>query len=84
MHYKSTKGEIMTRAAPELKVELMRKSRFDSIKMNFNKISNEADTAIQNANSNDILAITMSFDNPVDVVRAELITPDDFFKEVFS
>lgn len=72
------------RADPEVRVELMRRERFDKMRMNFNTISPDAKGIISKAKSEDILAITMSFDNPVDVVKAEIITPDDFFKEVFS
>lgn len=71
-------------AEPEIRTELMRKERFDDIKQKFNAVSKNAEESIKTANPKDILAITLSFDNPVDVIEAKVITPDEYFREAFS
>ncbi|MBS3096560.1 hypothetical protein J4480_03915 [Candidatus Woesearchaeota archaeon] len=69
---------------PETVVELMRKSRFDSIRDKFDSVDAEADKKIINATPLDILAVTITLDNPVNVIDADIITPEEFLKEAFS
>lgn len=77
-------NENKARSAPETKTELMRKERFDKMKEKFDSVSEEATKVIDSASPKDILALYFKFDNPVEVLNAEIITPEQFLKEAFS
>lgn len=73
-----------TRPKPETIVELMRKSKFDSMKKKFDYVDSSVDAVLANAKNDDILALTITVDNPVHVISAEITTTDHFLKEAFS
>lgn len=64
------------------KLEFMRKSRFESLKYNFEYISPEASKIIEKAEKNDILSFTITFSNPK-ILKAEIFDEKKFIELVF-
>ena len=61
----------------------MSKARFDAIRARFAGISDAALTAIDNADDDDILAITMAVNSPVKVIEARIVKGEDFIEMAF-
>lgn len=64
-------------------LEYMRKSRFDKIRDKFSDVEPAADAIIKEAKPEDILALTLSFNTPVKVVKAEVWDEKRFAEELF-
>lgn len=64
-------------------IEFMRKSRFDKIKSKFSEISEEAKSIIMEANDNDILSLSLSFNSPIKVMKAEIFDDKKFIDLAF-
>lgn len=67
----------------ESEVEFMRRSRFDRIKDKFSEVSPEARKVIDKAKSDDILALTITFNSPIKVIEAELFDDKKFIDLAF-
>lgn len=67
----------------ETKMEFMRKSRFETIKDKFHEIAPAASEAIDKANDNDILKLSLTFNSPVKVLEAEVFDEEKFIELAF-
>lgn len=67
----------------ETKMEFMRKSRFETIKDKFHEITPAASEAIDKANDNDILKLSLTFNSPVKVLEAEVFDEEKFIELAF-
>jgi hypothetical protein len=67
----------------ETKMEFMRKSRFESIKDKFHEIAPAASEAIDKANNDDILRLSLTFNSPVKVLEAEVFNEEKFIELAF-
>ncbi len=67
----------------ESEIEFMRKLRFDKIRDKFSDVSPKADEVIKNANPDDILALTLTFNSPIKVIKAEIFDDKKFIDLAF-
>lgn len=67
----------------ETKLEFMRKARFESIRSKFSNITDEARENIEKAKDNDILKLDLTFNSPVSVQKAEVVTKEQFLDLAF-
>ena len=65
-------------------LEFMRKNRFEKIKDQFKEISLEAQEIINNAEAQDILSLTLTFNSPnLKVIKAEIFDEKKFIDLAF-
>lgn len=64
-------------------MEFMRKSRFEKIRDKFSDVTPESDEVIKNAKSDDILALTLTFNSPIKVIKAEIFDDRKFIDLAF-
>jgi len=64
-------------------IEFMRKNRFEKIKSKFSSVSEDANEVIAKAKPTDILALTLTFNSPVKIIKAELFDEKKFVDLAF-
>jgi len=75
---------IMENTNETFKMEFMRRSRFDSIKNQFNEISTNAKSIIDLAKPTDILKLSLTFNSPTKVIEAEIFDEEKFIELAFD